>query len=83
MTMGSLEYTGNYYITADGSFMTKGKTYVFDFKYESEIVPVLRLQYTDGTYTSFRVGNYSPTKVSTIMYMEFTEVIHYLEKYGI
>lgn len=80
---GSLEYTGNYYITADGSFLKKGKTYVFDYKYESEINPLLRLQYADNTYTaSFRVGNtVSVTKdVKFIMiYTDFTDVIHYLK----
>lgn len=80
---GSLEYTGNYYITANGSFMEKGKTYVFDYKYESDINPLLRLQYTDNTYTaSFRAGNtVTVTKdVKFIMiYTDFTDVIHYLK----
>ena len=86
---GSLEYTGNYYIQANASFLKGGKAYVLNCKYEGDVVPFWRIKYADGTYSSRIVLDDSYTidenkNVEHILiYVEMTTTIHSVKVWDI
>lgn len=79
-----LQYTGNYYVSIDAPFLKNGIKYYMSWEYESDsnITPVVRLHYTDETYSniiynksSFTVPEDKQVK-RILLYAEITATVY-------